>query len=791
MTIEEIFQKAIKYHQAGDLQQAENIYKEILIDYPNNFHALHHLGILYYQLKNYESAIEYIKKSLQVDPTVADAYYNLGNIHKDCGQLNEAMIYFEKSLGLDPNNSDAYNNEGIIYKYKKQLDEAINCFEKAIQLNPNNAIAHYNLGAIFQEKKQFDNAVACFQKVLLINPDIFAAYYNLGVVLQEKKQFDEAIANYQKAIQLNPNLADLYYNLATAFQEKRKPDDAIANYQKTIQLNPNSIDAYCNLGTAFQEKGEFDNAIECYQKAIQINPDIADLHCNLGNSLKKKGQLDEAIGYYRKAIQINPIFVEAYNNLGISLYTKGMLDEAIENYGIALVLKPDFVEAYVHLGIVYQNQGNLDKAEECFREALKIKPDCVFCYSNLLFSMNYNYRHDPQALAAEHLRFSKQIIEPLSFVTICHTNKREPNRKLRIGYVSPDFRRHPVSYFSEPVLIKHNSEHFEVFCYSNSPKHDEVTQRIQENADQWRNIVGMCDEDVTELIQKDEIDILVDLTGHTADNRILVFAQKPAPIQISWIGYLATTGLSTMDYKIVDNYTDPPGKTERFYTEKLLRLPESFLCYLPERDAPDVVELPALSAGHITFGSFNNFSKVTPEVFLLWAKILKELPDSCLILKGKSFRDKTTCQYAIDMFKRRDIAAQRIILQPPYPSPRHLESYNLVDIGLDTFPFNGAATTCEALWMGVPVITIAGTAYHSSVGISLLSNVGLKDLIAKTYDEYIRLAVNLSNDIERLKILRSGLRDKMAHSPLTDAERFTINLENSYREIWKTWCQSA
>ena len=791
MTIVEMFQKAVEYHQAGDLQQAEYMYKKILTDDSNHFYALHHLGLLYYQLKNYESAIEYIKKALQADPTVADAYYNLGTIYKDCGQLDEAIIYFDKSLELNPNNSDAYNNEGIIYKYKNQLDEAMNCFQKAIQLNPQNAVAHYNLGVIFQEKLQFDNAVDSFQKVLLINPDIFAAYYNLGVIFQKRKQFDEAIANYQKAILLNPNIADLYYNLATSFQEKKKTGDAIANYQKAIQLNPHSVDAYCNLGTAFQEKGEFDKAIDCYQKAIQLDPGLADLYCNLGNALKKRGRLDEAIRYYQKATQINPLFVEAYNNLGIAFYTKGMLDEAIENYGIALVLKPDFAEAYVHLGIVYQNQGNLDKAEECFRDALSIKPDCVFCYNNLLFSMNYNHRYDTRSLFAEHVRFSKQIIDPLSFVAPCHTNERDPDRKLRIGYVSPDFRRHPVSSFTGPAIIEHDRKHFEVFCYSNSSKHDETTQSIQENSDHWRNIVGISDEDVTALIQKDKIDILVDLTGHTADNRILVFAQKPAPVQISWIGYLATTGLSTMDYKIADHYTDPAGETEQFYTEKLLRLPESFLCYLPDKDAPDVGKLPAFSAGHITFGSFNNFSKVTPEVISVWAKILNELPDSCLILKGNSFRDKTTCQYAIDMFGQRDIAAQRIILQPPDPAPKHLESYNLVDIGLDTFPFNGAATTCEAMWMGVPVITVAGTAYHSSVGISLLSNAGLKDLIAKTHDEYIRLAVRLSHDIERLKILRSSLRNRMAHSPLTDAKRFTLHLESSYREIWKAWCHSA
>ena len=290
---------------------------------------------------------------------------------------------------------------------------------------------------------------------------------------------------------------------------------------------------------------------------------------------------------------------------------------------------------------------------------------------------------------------------------------------------------------------------------------------------------------------EDKIDILIDLAGHTAANRILVFARKPAPIQVSWIGYLATTGLSTIDYRIVDSYTDPIGKTEQFYTETLIRLPENSLCYLPDRDSPEIGPLPALSTGHITFGSFNNFAKITPEVFTLWARVLNELPESRLILKGISFSDETTCQYAINMFTQRGIAAERITLQSWDPSPKHLESYNQVDIGLDTFPFNGATTTCEAMWMGVPVITLAGAAYHSRAGISLLSNVGLQELIATTHDEYLGIAINLSSDIEKLQLLRTSLRDRMSHSPLTDAKRFTANLEMCYRKMWENWCKSV
>jgi predicted O-linked N-acetylglucosamine transferase (SPINDLY family) len=310
-------------------------------------------------------------------------------------------------------------------------------------------------------------------------------------------------------------------------------------------------------------------------------------------------------------------------------------------------------------------------------------------------------------------------------------------------------------------------------------------------ADHWRNISGMSDEKAVESIGEDGIDILVDLAGHTANNRLLLFARKPAPVQVSCIGYLATTGLSAIDYRIADRYTDPPGLTGKYYTEKLVRLPDSFLCYLPDRESPEIGTLPALTAGHISFGSFNKLAKVSPEVISTWSEILKAVPESRLIMKAFSFFDRMTREHTINRFAQNGIGPERIILLSWDPSPKHLQSYNLVDIGLDTFPFNGAATTCEALWMGVPVITIEGAAYHSRAGISLLSNAGLADFIAKTYDEYIQIAVNAANDIKKLQSLRQRLRDMMAHSPLTDAKRFTANLEKCYRTMWKRWCKSA
>jgi protein O-GlcNAc transferase len=562
--------------------------------------------------------------------------------------------------------------------------------------------------------------------------------------------------------------------------------------KKQLQLESNNHQArqICDLGAILQEKGQLDDAITYYQKALQLNPNHAVAFYNLASAYHKKGQSEKAIIYYQKVLQLDQNAF-AYNNLGTILQEKGELNEAITCYKNALKLNPDYDNAYTNLGSALLETGQLNEAEFYYRRVIQRRPNNLVPFENLLNTMLYKSRCDAQTAFSEHLKFATRYAEPLSDAIVHHSNERTINRRLKIGYVSPDFRKHAVAYFIEPVIIAHNREHFEIFCYSNGLLDDEVTKRIQNHTNQWRSILEISDEEAAELIRKDEIDILIDLAGYTANNRILLFARKPAPVQISWIGYLATTGLSTIDYKIADNYTDPPGDTERFYIENLIRLPESFLCYLPDRDSPAIGSLPALSTGYITFGSFNKLIKMTPEVFALWAKILEELPDSRLILKGKSFHDKATRQYATNMFTQRGIAAERITLQSWDPSPKHLDAYNQVDIGLDTFPFNGAATTCEAMWMGVPVITLAGTAYHSRVGVSLLSNVSLPELVAKTSDEYVSIAINLAKDLKRLQSLREHLRDMMTYSPLCDAKRFTVNLELCYRKIWETYCKSV
>lgn len=589
----------------------------------------------------------------------------------------------------------------------------------------------------------------------------------------------------------NPVTADEYNHMGIVLYKNGVFDESIKNFRKALKINPNIIEAYNYMGNALQEYFRFDEAISSYEKAVLLSPADATAYINMGIALNGKKKFDEAVIYFQKALKLNPGLAQTYYYMGGSYMEQDKIEEAIESYKSALQIDPTFAPAFCKLGYALLNQGKVEEAELLYRHVVQTQPNDLSCYQALLMTLTYDAGYDPQVIFEEHLRFAKKYAGPLySGFSLQITERR--SRRLRIGYVSPDFRKHSVAYFIEPVLKAHDRKEFQVICYSNTMTTDAVTERIRAYAHQWRDIRGMSHKKTAELIRKDEIDILVDLAGHTGGNRILLFALKPAPVQVAWIGYPVTTGLSTMDYKIVDKYTDPAGMTERFYTEKLIRMPDSFLCYLPDRDSPEVKELPALAAGFITFGSFNNFSKVSPKIMALWIRLLRALPGSHLLMKARGFSDRATRKNVLEKFKSEGISIERIELLPwELSAARHLELYNRVDIGLDTFPYNGTTTSCEAMWMGVPVITLAGNTHVSRVGVSLLSNVGLTELIAGTPEEYIKIASTLASDHVRLKYLRENLRAKMANSPLTDAEHFTKNLEDCYRKIWERWRKSA
>jgi protein O-GlcNAc transferase len=595
-------------------------------------------------------------------------------------------------------------------------------------------------------------------------------------------------------IEKKPNQPVIDMNIEKLFEaavqryEAGDLEQAETIFRGMLEIRPDP-DTYSYLGDIMDDFARTEEALTCYRKALELNPNFPRAHYNIAGILQRKGELDEALACYQKALNLDPACADIYNSIGAILQTRWQLDEALTCYQRALSLDPNFAIAHGNIGGVLLNLGRLNEAESHLRLSLRLKPDRVKPYSSLLMLMNYRSRSDNAAFLEEYLDFQKRFEEPLRSERIPCSHKKNSGRKLKIGYISGDFRKHAVAYFAESVLAVHDRKNFTLFCYSNSPFRDDVTERFQGYADKWRDISGTSDERAAGLIREDKIDILVDLAGHTAYNRLLVFARKPAPVQVSWIGYPATTGLAAMDYKIVDEYTDPPGTTERFYTEELMRMPESFLCYLPDRDSPGIGNVPALTAGYVTFGSFNAFVKISPEVIELWTKILKMLPGSRLVMKAKSFSGKSTRDYAMDLFVKRGNDASRIELLAGVSSIKeHLDIYKRIDIALDTVPYNGTTTTCEALWMGVPVVTLAGDRHASRVGTSLLTNIGLPELVAQTEDEYRKIAVQLAADLGKLRFLREHLRDMMRHSPLTNAERFTANLENCYRKMWRTYC---
>ena len=628
------------------------------------------------------------------------------------GKHDTAVDLITKALAIKPDYAEAHNNLGIAFKELGRLDEAVASYHKALAIKPDYAEAHYNLGNAFKELGRLDEAVERFHKALSIKPDYADAHINLGAAFKELGRLDEAVASYHKALAIKPDYAEAHYNLGIALQSLGKLEEAVTSYHKALAIRPDQAEAHNNLGAAFKKLGRLDEAVASCHEALAIQPDYAEAHINLGIALKELGRLDEAVASYHKALTIKPDYAEAHINLGNALRDLGKLEEAVASYHKALVIKPDYAEAHVNLGNALRDLGKLYEAVANYRKALAIKPDYAEAHSNLLFALNYGTEVTEVDFIEESRDWNRRHASVLA-ETLDHANDRSPDRRLRIGYVSPDMCRHSVSYFFEPLLAAHDPAAVEAFCYAEVAAPDATTWRLETLADHWRRTVGMNDAALAENIRADGIDILVDLAGHTAGNRLLVFARRPAPVQVSWLGYPNTTGLKAMDYRLVDAVTDPEDEA----SETLVRLANGFLCYRPPDVAPPVA--PSRPAGPPIFGSFNNITKVTASCIELWSRILTEVPEARLLLKSRQLADAATRELCRDRFAAQNVAPERLELLGPLASlESHLGLYADVDVGLDPFPYNGTTTTCEALWMGVPVVTLRGGHHRGRVGAS-------------------------------------------------------------------------
>ena len=780
----------LEHHQAGDRQLAESAYRKALDLAPDHPDAHYLLGSLLGESGRLDEALEHLQQAARLDPSAGAARSDMGNVYRAQGRLEEAEAAYRGAIAIDAALPNAYRNLGDLLKFQGRVDDAIDILVRAASLMPDDADSHFILADSLSACGRYQEACQSYRDGLGIAPRVAAAHNNLGASLRHMSRDQEALACFEEALRIDPGLGDAHANLADLLQRGGSADKAIEHYRAAAARQGDAVHCRRSLGQLLLAENRTDEALQCYREVLTLESESARSHYELGNALVAGGHVDEAIERFRQAVRLDPADPNALVNLGYAFNESRRFEEARQCFRQALTLDPELVEAHNNLGGVLQMQGQLRPAMQSYERALKLAPDQFYVRSNYLTCLNYHDEAVPEDVFEQHRRWSELLASALTPPKAVQVLRPDRDRRLRIGYVSADFRLHSVAFFIAPVIEQHDREQFEVTCYAHVAKPDANTQRIKALSDNWRDITSLSDAEVAAWIRRDAIDILVDLSGHTVGNRLPVFAERPAPVQVTYLGYPNTTGLESMDYRLTDALTDPPGRSDRLHSEEIVRLDEGFLCFQPLESCPETRESRASDTGAgVTFASFNELLKITPATVSVWCEILARTPGSKLIIKGTSLDDDGTRQLALDRFVEHGLEAERLQLVGRTPTlEEHLDLYNRVDIALDTFPYNGTTTTCEALWMGVPVVSQSGDVHASRVGLSLLSSVGLDDLVADNAEDYVATAVSLAVDHARRRQLRKVLRDRMRRSALMDAQGFTRRIESAYREMWRRVC---
>ncbi|MEI7455489.1 MAG: tetratricopeptide repeat protein [Nitrosomonadales bacterium] len=772
--------------QAGKLADAKRLYLVVLQADQTHAQANYRMGVIEQELGNPAAALGFFMAALESDPVCSDYWIRYIEILVELGQLDAAreVLALARQQGMHGEALDALRLEGLDHS----LDELPSPDEPNFIVEPS-SVQVTELLTLFSEKKYAEALVAA-GKMTAAYPMFALGWKVCGAVLKLTGRNEEALAAMKTSVVLSPFDAQAHGNLGVALQDSGLFEDAIASFQQALQINPAYAQAYCNLGAAFKALNRSAEAEASYRNALQWAPDYAEAYSNLGIVLQESGRLSDAENCFKQALQIKPDLLEARSNLGHVFLEAGRLLDAEDCYRQVLHRSPDYAEAYSALGNVYMGLDRLNEAVASFRRAIELKPDFVVAHSNLIFALDLSGELTPAALHEERKRWNASHAVHLDN-KLPHLNVPDSERRLRIGYVSADFKAHSAAYAFGNMLVNFDAEVFDVIAYSNTLVEDELSLVFQRAATGWRRIVGLSDEAVAGMIRKDNIDILVDLSGHTAGNRLLVFARKPAPIQITAWGYAAGTGLGTMDILFSDRQVIPPVE-QQFYTEKIRYLP-SLICSFMPFNYPAVNELPALSAGMVTFGSFNRLVKSSEQVYAVWAKILLAVPGSRMILKTHELDDAVIRARVVGHFVRAGVAAERILLQGKTSREAHLASFNQIDIALDPFPHGGGMTAIEGLMMGVPVLTLRWPTLVGRVSASIMTTLGLTDWIAQTQQEYVDMAVQKAADLQSLSALRGRLRRVFSSSIIGDQKAYVRSVEQEYRQLWREWCinQSA
>jgi predicted O-linked N-acetylglucosamine transferase (SPINDLY family) len=675
---------------------------------------------------------------------------------------------------------------GWSYHQAGDLHGAEQIYREVLAADPHHVDAWYLCGVACQMRGDLAEAIACYEQALRVRPDHAESHNNLGVALAVQKRYAEAVPHYQQALSRKPEYADSYSNLGIALTELGRLDEAIASLRQALVLQPSHGQAHYNLGNAFQKRGQLDEAVANYCRALTLNPNQAEARNNLGAALTRLRRLDEAVTQLGYTVTARPDYTEARTNLGNALRDLGRLDEAETCYRQVLQQLPDDAGALTNLGNTLKELGRLDEAVACYRQVMEHDPDDSVAYSNLLVCLGYDPGVSPAALYEEHQRWGQRHGRPEGRFGLAPEHDRNPERVLRIGYMSPDLYHHAVASFLEPVLAHHDPTRVEIYCYAEVFAPDAVTTRLRSHARGWTFTCGLSDAELADRVRADGIDILVDLAGHTANSRLRVFGLRPAPVQVSYLGYPATTGLETIDYRLTDAVADPPGEPS-CHTEDLWRLPGGFCCWAPPANAPNVSEPPSQPSGYLTFGALHNLAKLNGAVLDLWCAVLRAVPTSRLKLFRHTLQGGAAVRLQED-FDRRGLGGRVDLQHLVGGGEGHLAFYEDIDVSLDAFPWSGHTTGCESLWMGVPVLTLCGNRYAGRMVASVLTRLGLAEWVARTPEEYVATAARVAADLDALVPLRAGLRERVRHSPLCDGPAFTRELEDAYRAMWRRWC---
>lgn len=771
----------------GRLNEVAGLAQSMTVRFPQHGFGWKVLGAVYKQMGRNAEALVPMQKALALSPGDADVHYNLGLTLLDLGRLQEAESSFRHAIQINPDFYQAHGSLGVVLQGLGRLTEAEASYRQAIKMVPNYADAHNNLGNLYKELGRQEEARDCYRRALQINPDFALAYSNLGTVLEDMGRLLEAEANFRAALQIAPDFVVAHCSLGNVLKKQGKLSEAEASFRQAIQISPDVAELHFNLGNTLTELGRSNEAEVSYRQAIQIKPDYAHAHYNLGTYLMRSAWVNEAEISFRNALQAKPDYADAYTNLGASLHALGRMDEAVENFRHVIALKPDSAEAYNDLGNALRDSGKLDEAKMNYRRALELDPTHATAHSNLIFALDLAADISVPAMQDERRVWGKMHAAHL-LQDIPHENIPDPERRLRIGYVATDFRTNSAPTIFGTMLFDYDRSRFDVYAYSNETKTTALTERFQQNVTAWRNIFGMSDDEVVDLIRQDKIDILVDLAGHSGRNRLPVFAKKPAPIQVTAWGYSTGTGIKAIDVLFSDPVLIPPEE-KPLYAEQVRYLP-IFFSYYPCQTPPEVGTLPALTNRYITFGTFTRMEKVTDETYRAWAAVLLAVPGSRMLFKNAEMDHQSARERVTGYFIRAGVEAERLIFQGRTRWDEHMAAFNQIDIALDTFPQGGGVTTLEGISMGVPLVTLRWPTFGGRMGASILGVLGLSDWVAETPEQYVEIARQKAQDIAALAELKGQLRGRLKSSIVGDTRAYARIVEQEYLKLWHEWCAS-